>query len=113
MHSFLATPVKMLHYGSGWTPSVADLVREAGSFSSLPTCANDLKRNLSESSPAVLLQRDQPHGFSVVFSIKSPSVMMLPIPPERLGSKTEKVVSILQVLKLRIKDQADLPEVSW
>ena len=38
---------------------------------------------------------------------------MLPIPLERLGSKTEKVVSILQVLKLRIKDQADLPEVSW
>ena len=82
-------------------------------LSFLATCANDLKRNFSDSSPAVLLQCNQPYGFSIVFSIKNPSLMMLPIPLERLGSKTEKVVSILQVLKLRIKDQADLPEVSW
>lgn len=39
--------------------------------------------------------------------------MMLVISLGRLGSKTERAVSVLQVLKLRIKDQADLPRVSW
>lgn len=38
---------------------------------------------------------------------------MLPISLGRLGTKTERAMSVLQVLKLRIKDQADLPRVSW
>ena len=61
---------------------------------------------------ADLLQGHTSHEFRVVFSIKNPFSHDAPHITGKTG-KTERAMSVLQVLKLRIKDQADLPRVSW
>lgn len=82
-YCFLATLVKMLNYRGGQTPIRSRSNERDCALSSLPTCANDLKINFSDSLPADLMQHKQPHGFRVIFPVKDPSLTMLPIP---LGS---------------------------